>query len=132
MKTKHFIPLLLCFLFPSTGNIHAVNTTAVPETVINQNGPEGYEKIDLIGDLMLSAGPNAISAWVDGSTIRISFSQNFGYVNIELSNASGSLYTTVVNTGVQQLVIIPIPEGENGPFTLWLSNNSGEASGDFD
>ena len=42
-----------------------------------------------------------------------------------------SIYTDVVNTSVQQTVIIPITGAPNGTYTLVLENTTGYAEGEF-
>ena len=94
--------------------------------------PVGNEQIKLRGSLDLNAGPNSIEASVGRDAICIHFYQNFGNVNISIYNGYGALvYSTVVNTAVQQLVIIPTTGFSSGTYTLELSNAFGFVEGDF-
>jgi hypothetical protein len=61
-----------------------------------------------------------------------SHKQLFYHLNISLYNAEGNLcYSSVVNTGVQQMVVIPIMGNSNGTYTVVLDNANGYAEGDF-
>ena len=55
-----------------------------------------------------------------------------GNVNISIYNGMGGLvYSTVVNTDVQQVFIIPFTSAASGSYTVELSNANGYADGDF-
>ena len=96
--------------------------------------PEGYEVIELHGDLATNVGPNAIIAGASDNAVYIGFNQDFGNVNISIYNndMGGLVYSTVVNTAVQPVVIIPFQNEANGTYTLELSNAIGYAEGEFD
>ena len=95
--------------------------------------PQGYEKIELLGTLMLNINPNAIVAGASEDAVYIGFNQSFGNVNISIYNGMGGLvYNTVVNTDVQQVVIIPFTSAANGSYTVELNNANGYADGEFD
>ena len=95
--------------------------------------PNGLDEIVLHGDLVMSAGPNAIVAGVGEDAIYIEFNQNLGNVAISLYNESEVLvYNAVINTGVQQLVIIPINNEPGVSYTLELNNAAGYAEGFID
>ena len=97
------------------------------------NLPEGYTKIDLKGQLDVSVGPNAVVAGANENSVYIGFNQDFGTVNINIYNGAGLVvYNTVVNTSVQQVVIIPITSAASGTYTVELSNANGYADGDFE
>lgn len=101
------------------------NETDVPDP------PQGYEVIELKGSLMYGINPNAIVAGVDKNAVYIQFNQNLGNVNIALYNENNVIvYSDVVDTSVQQTVIIPL--STNGTYTVELSNASGYAEGDFE
>ena len=100
--------------------------------VVQDNVPSGYETIELLGTMMYGINPNGINAGVNRSSVFIHFEQSVGNVNISIYNASGALiYSTVVNTSVQQSVIIPLTDQGSGTYTLELSNANGYAEGDF-
>lgn len=94
--------------------------------------PYGYEEIELRGDLATFVGPNAIEAGASDDAVYIGFNRSFGNVSISIYNSMGSVvYNTVVNTDVQQVVIIPFTAA-SGSYTVELSNTHGYADGDFE
>ena len=94
--------------------------------------PYGFEEIILRGDLATFVGPNAIEAGASDDAVYIGFNQSFGNVSISIYNSMGSVvYNTVVNTDVQQVVIIPFTAA-SGSYTVELSNARGYADGDFE
>ena len=134
MKTKTLLLVGLCAIGLCSWEAKAVNTTSLP---INKteiaDPPQGYEKIDLQGSLMYGIGPNSIVAGASEDAVYIGFNQSFGNVNISIYNGMGGLvYNTVVNTDVQQVVIIPFTSAASGSYIVELSNASGYAEGDFD
>lgn len=105
---------------------------SMAETPCLDTPPDGTQ-IELIGSLMLGAGPNSIMASADRDAIRIYFYQDFGYVEISVFNDSGCMiHSSVVNTAMQQLVIIPITGAPSGSYTLVLENANGYAEGEFE
>ena len=95
--------------------------------------PNEFDKIDLMGDLLMNVSPNAIVAGASNDAVYIGFNQDFGNVNISIYNGMGGLvYSTVVNTSVQSVVIIPFTSAASGSYTVELSNADGDAEGDFD
>ncbi len=122
-----------CALSTFTWEAQAVNYLSAP--IINSevaDPPQGFEKIDLHGDLMLNHGPNAVVAGANENSVYIGFNQDFGNVSISIYNAAGNLvYSTVVNTSVQQVVIIPFTSAASGTYTVELSSANGYADGDF-
>ena len=95
--------------------------------------PNGAEEIVLRGQLNYNVGPNAIEAGATDDAVYIQFNQNFGNVSILLYNPSECLiYSTIVNTAVQQMVIIPITSFATGIYTVVLTNSEGYAEGDFE
>lgn len=95
--------------------------------------PYGAEEIDLHGQLDLNAGPNDIEAYLYQNSVYVYFHQSFGNVHITLYDPNGSIiYNDVVNTAVQQLVIIPITSQAEGNYTIVLENPSGYLDGDFE
>lgn len=90
------------------------------------------EKIMLLGDLMLGINPNAIEASVTEDAVYIQFNQSFGNVSISLYNASNNLiYNGVVDTSMQQFVVIPFTSSVSGTYTVTLNNATGYAEGEF-
>ena len=95
--------------------------------------PNGLDEIVLHGDLVMSEGPDAIDAGVGENDVLIQFNQRFGNVSISFYNESGALiYNNVVNTDVQQSVIIPINNANSGSYSLELNNPNGSAEGFFE
>jgi hypothetical protein len=45
---------------------------------------------------------------------------------------SGLIYSTVVNTSMQHLLVIPITSSSNNNYTIVFSNTFGYAEGEFD
>ena len=134
MKKKALIFIVLCTLALCTWQAQAANTK--PQS-INMceiaDPPQGFEKIDLLGDLLLNVGPNAIVAGASDDAVYIGFNQSFGNVNISIYNGMGGLvYSTVVNTDVQQVFIIPFSGVASGSYTVELSSANGYAEGEFD
>lgn len=95
--------------------------------------PSEAEAIALLGRLNYSAIPEDIEAGATHNAVYLYFNQNFGNVNIALYNQFGNLvYSTVVNTAMQQMVIIPITNYATGTYTVVLTNTEGYAEGDFE
>ena len=99
----------------------------------NKNMPNEFELINLMGDLLFGVSPNSIEAGANDEAAYIGFNQDFGLVNISIYNSMGGLvYSAVVNTSVQQVVIIPITTAASGTYTVVLDNANGYAEGDFE
>ena len=95
--------------------------------------PSGAEKIELKGRLDLNTGLDDIEAGATENNVYLYFNQSFGNVSILLYDAANNLiYSTIVNTAVQQMVIIPILSATSGTYTVVLSNAIGLAEGDFE
>ena len=111
----------------------AVNLNHTSIINVEDNVPSEYEKIMLYGSLMYGTNPNAISAGYSRNAVYVHFSQSFGNVSVALHNEDGVLvYSTVVNTNVQQTLIIPIANNSgNGGYYITLDNANGYAEGDF-
>ena len=100
---------------------------------VTQNDmPNGTEQIKLRGSLDLNAGPNSVEAGQDDIAVYVYFHQNFGNVSVSLYNEAGCLvYSTVVDTSVQQTLVIPISWAPCGMYYLELNNAFGNAEGEF-
>lgn len=132
MKRKTATLIGLFALGLMTWNVQAENFKMSPEYNSENSIPHGYDDIVLRGDLATSTGPNAIEAGANDEAVYIGFNQDFGLVNISIYNSMGGLvYSAVVNTSVQQVVIIPITFATSGIYTVELSNAFGYAEGDF-
>lgn len=135
MKQRVFTLLLVCILSPTTFN---ANNYWRPIDEIYQKSigtpddPPELTFIELLGKLDMNAGPNDITAWVESSMVRVSFSRSFGYVSVKLYSPSGVLiHSSVVDTSVQSQVVIPFLNSTNGTYTLVLENASGYVEGEF-
>lgn len=132
MKHKTFILAGLCALGISTLEVQAINHDSAPFLIngFEQNMPNRFDRIDLLGDLLYSVGPNSIEAGVSKDEVCVQFNQNVGSVNVSLYKEGILVYSAVIDTSVQQTVIIPITT--NGSYTVEVSNATGYAEGDFD
>ena len=134
MNKKVLFLIVFCALSMFTWEASAINYLSAP--IINSeiaDPPQGFEKIDLLGDLMLNHGPNAVVAGANENSVYIGFNQDFGNVSITIYNGAGLVvYSTVVDTSVQQVVIIPITTAASGTYTVVLDNANGYAEGDFE
>lgn len=135
MKKKILILVGLC----AFGGLCMRETKAFnPQQILINNStkdnhiPSGAEAIVLRGKLDCNPGPDDIEAGATATDVYIYFNQNYGNVCISLYNPSRVIiYSTIVNTSTQQMVIIPITNISIGTYTLELSNTSGYAIGDF-
>ena len=116
-----------------TWDAQAMNYEHVSIIKVEDNVPTGYEKIVLQGKLDYSAGFDDIIAGANESTVYLHFNRSFGNVDIKIFNATGNLvYNSVVDTSVQQTVIISIFGMTSGTHTVVLTNANGLAEGDFE
>ena len=135
MKHKTFILAGLCALGLSTWEVQAINLNSAPVIIngVEQNMPNEFEKIDLLGDLLYSVGPNAIEAGASDDAVYIQFNQSFGSVSITIYNSSNLVvYSTVVDTSVQQVAIIPFANASADAYTIVLNHADDYAEGDFE
>lgn len=135
MKKKALIFASLCILGFFTWHTQAANIELTYLTITNRwehNIPHGYDEIVLQGTLTFAVSPNAIEAGANCNSVYLHFNQNFGDVSIKIYNSSGSLcYNGVVNTSVQQTVIVSIAGAASGDYVLELNNTSDYAEGEF-
>ena len=138
MKKNALILASLCILSLFTWQVQASAINERTSTInninkVDNNVPHGYDEIVLQGTLMFGINPNAIVAGASDDAVYIGFNQSFGNVNISIYNGMGGLvYSTVVNTDVQQVVIIPFTSAANDSYTVELNNANGYADGEFD
>jgi hypothetical protein len=135
MKKTTLLLAGLCAFSLCTWEAQAVNLEHA--SIINMNTadnvPTGYEIIELQGDFDDHVGPNAVIAGANENSVYIHFNLNLGNVNISIYNASSNLvYSNVVDTSVQQTMIIPISSTFSGTYTIVLNNANGYAEGDFE
>ena len=135
MKNKVFILAGLCALCLCTWNVQAdiLQPIHINGVEADNHIPTTAEAIELLGKLNYNAGPDDIEAGVTDNAVYICFNQDFGTVNITIYNGAGLVvYSTVVDTSVQQVVIIPITTAASGTYTVVLDNANGYAEGDFE
>ena len=133
MKTKLLLLVSLCAISLGAWKIQAGNPETTIKCFMEINVPTGYDVINLHGELMYNIGPNAIVAGASDDAVYIGFNQSFGNVNISIYNGMGGLvYSTVVDTSVQSVVIIPFTSAASGSYTVELNNANGYADGDFE
>lgn len=133
MKKSIILLFGLCLFSLLTCFIQANNPKPVFLIQTSNSVPHGYEEVELKGDLAYSAGPNAIEAGVNENSVYIQFNQDFGYVNVTIYNPNGQLiYNDVVNTSVQQLLVIPLTNYNEGIYTIILESAFGYAEGEFE
>lgn len=134
MKKNVLILTGLCLLGLFTWQVQAANNERLSfiNNKVEDNVPHGYDVIVLQGTLMLGINPNAIVAGASDDAVYIGFNQSFGNVNISIYNGMGGLaYNTVVNTDVQQVIIIPFSGVANGTYIVELNSANGYAEGEF-
>ena len=134
MNSKNIILLGLCIIGLCAWEAQAVNLNHSSIINVEDNLPTDFETFELHGDLLLGVGPNAISAGYSRNAVCVHFNQSFGSVSVALHNEDGVLvYSTVVNTDVQQTLIIPLANNSgNGGYYITLDNANGFAEGDFE
>ena len=133
MKAKLLLLVGLCAISLGAWKAQAGNPETSNKCFMEINVPTGYDEIDLHGELMYNVGPNAIVAGASDDAVYIGFNQSFSIVNISIYNGMGGLvYSTVVNTNVQQVVIIPFSGFASGTYTVEISNAIGFADGNFE
>ena len=82
---------------------------------------------------MYGINPNAIIAGASDDAVYIGFNEDLGNVNISIYNDMGGLvYSTMVNTGVQSVIIIPFGGVASGTYIVELNSADGYADGDFE
>lgn len=132
---KTLVLVGLCAVGLCSWNVQASNPqqTYVNVCVEDNHIPSGAEQIKLQGKLNFNAGPDDIEAGATENAVYLYFNRNHGCVNISIYNAEGVIcYNTVVNTGVQQMVVIPIMGNSTGIYSVVLDNAEGLVEGDFE
>lgn len=122
MKTR-FLLVITCLCLSIFGNGLATSYG---------DNPPNQTAIVLIGQLDNNQGPNDVEAYTDQVNVYVVFHRSFGVVNITLYNESWvSIYSNVVDTAIQQTVIIPISGTPSGIYSVLLENGLGFSEGDF-
>ena len=124
---------LLCLFCLYVATVTANTPKSMEAVVETTDVPHGYDEIHLQGSLMYNAGPNAVEAGFNETSVYIQFNQNLGYVSVTIINPYGwTIYNDVVNTAVQQVLVIPISFTAEGIYTVILDNAFDYAEGDFE
>ena len=135
MKTMELLLAGICAISLCTLEAQAFSPQQIP-TILNKDDdhiPSGAERIRLKGKLNFNTNPENIEAGATENAVYLYFDQNYGNVNIWLYNPTGILiYSGVVDTSMQQLVVIPITSAASGTYTVVLDNANGYAEGDFE
>lgn len=123
----------ICLLSLYSEKIAVSSPKAISLGIETKEIPHGSDEIYLQGSLVLNSGPNAVEAGYNENSVYIQFNQNLGYVDVTIYNPSGlTVYSDVVNTAVQQQVIVPITGLVDGVYTIVLENATGYADGEFE
>lgn len=134
MKNKALVFAGLCALGLCIGDAQASNPQQVHINMDKaDNIPSTAEIIKLQGRLDFNTNPDDIEAGATDNAVYLYFNQNFGNVSISLYSPMGLLvYNCVVDTSMQQLVVIPIASSVSGTYTVVLDNANGLVEGDFE
>ena len=135
MNKKTLILASLCGLCLCLCEVQAANSQPVHINMDKHDKhiPSEAEQILLKGKLDFNAGPDDIEAGATQNAVYLYFNQNHGNVSISLHNPSGLLvYNCVVDTSMQQLVVIPITSPVSGTYAVVLDNANGLVEGDFE
>lgn len=132
---KKLLPVLLCCCMFGISVLEMPAFNHEPSFVNETTDelPPSYDLIELQGSLMYGSGTTAVEAGFNETSVYIQFNQNLGYVSITIINPYGlTIYTGVVNTAVQQVVVIPVSLSAEGLYTIYLDNASEYAEGEFE
>lgn len=133
MNKKALFLASFCVIGLCAWEAQASSPEATPIIYRLNNLPHGYDHIILQGELLLGIGPNAIEAGASDDAVYIQFNQSFGNVSITIYNENNLVvYSTVLNTAVQQTIIIPITAANSGIYTVLVENATGYVEGEFD
>lgn len=135
MNKKVFLLASICALGLGSWDVQAYNPQPVliNKCMEDNHIPAEAKEIRLLGKLNYNAGPDDIEAGATDNAVYLYFNQNFGNVSITLYNPTGILvYNCVVDTSIQQLVVIPIASSVSGTYTVVLDNANGLVEGDFE
>ncbi len=133
MKKTLFALLCCCMLGFFVLKAPAFNYEPSFVSEITEELPPSYDLIELQGSLMYGVSPNAIEAGFNDNSVYIQFNQNLGNVTVSVYNPNGlTIYSGVVNTAVQQLLVVPMTFSSEGAYTIYLENTTGYADGDFE
>lgn len=132
-KKLIFLAVLSIFCFGTKDVLCKLPRTTFYSNQTLDDPPSGLALIELKGTLSYGAGPNAIEVGVSDNAIYIYFHQNFGNVSITLFNPNGvNLYSDVINTAIQQQLIIPVTFSTEGTYTIFMENTFGNIEGEFE
>jgi hypothetical protein len=133
MKKQIILLLIMGVFSVNASYTRASSFETAPAVNSKVDMPSELERIELHGDLMLNVGPNAIEAGASDDSVYIGFNQCFGNVSITIYNSNNIVvYSTVVDTSVQQVVIIPFSTAAPDAYTVVLNHADNCAEGDFE
>lgn len=135
MDKKVFLLSGLCAISLCTLNVQssAPKQIHIKMEAKDNHIPSDADKIELKGKLDYNSGLDDIEAGATQNNVYLYFNRIFGNVSITIYNESGFLvYTGVVDTSMQQYVVIPILSTAPGTYTVVLDNANGYAEGDFE
>ncbi len=133
MKKRLLFLLCICLLGVSVLETQAFNLEPLFIEENSDELPPDYDVIELKGSLVLNVGHIAVEAGFNETSVYIQFNQNLGNVTVTVYNPGGStIYSGVVNTAVQQLLVIPMTFSTEGTYTVVIENATGYADGDFE
>lgn len=133
MNKKVFFLAGLCAIGLCAWDAQASHPQSVLINMEDNHIPSEAKEIRLMGKLNCSTGPDDIEAGATENAVYLYFNQNHGNVSISLHNPSGLLaYNCVVDTSMQQLVVIPITSPVSGTYAVVLDNANGLVEGDFE
>ena len=133
MNKKEIFLSIFCVIGLCVWGAQAVTPKATLAPYESNSVPHGFDEIILQGDLLYSIGPNAIEAGARDDAVYIQFNQSFGNVSITIYNSSNLVvFSTVVDTSIQQVVIIPFANASADSYSVVLSHANNYAEGDFE
>lgn len=135
MNKKVFLLAGICALGFGSWEVQASNPQPVliNKCMEDNHIPAGANEIRLKGKLNCNTAPDDIEAGATDNAVYLYFNQNFGNVSISLYSPMGILvYNCVVDSSMQQLVVIPIASSVSGTYTVVLDNANGLVEGDFE
>ena len=135
MNKKVFLLASICALGLGSWDVQAYNPQPVliNKCMEDNHIPAGANEIRLKGKLNCNTAPDDIEAGATDNAVYLYFNQNHGNVSISLYSPMGFLvYNCVVDTSMQQLVVIPIASSVSGTYTVVLDNANGLVEGDFE
>lgn len=121
---KKLIFLMLCITLLSFTFIPVVSTN---NAIISIETDESIP-IDLEGDLQqggFRSGTDPIVVEQEGNALFIRFQKEVGVLQVTITGAQGTVYTTSVDTATQSALTIPLAGMPAGNYTILFANEYG-------